>query len=259
MKDIETTHLVFFSPTHTSEKIARAIAQGIGMDRRIESDLTLDTHASPIEIRHSLVILAAPVYGGRIAPAALQRMQRLKGDGSPAILAAIYGNRDYEDALVELRDTAVKLGFTPLSAGAFIGEHSYSTPLYPIAPGRPDDTDLGIARRFGHDSLLKLRKAHALPPFPIKGHVPYKPLMENKPSVPVCTEKCFSCGECIGVCPTHAISLNGHGTIETDINRCIHCCACVKLCPNDARIYETPFAAYLHEHFSQRREPELFL
>lgn len=61
----------------------------------------------------------------------------------------VYGNRDYEDALLELRDTVASLGFTPLSAGAFIGEHSYSTAEMPVAAGRPDATDLQTARTFG--------------------------------------------------------------------------------------------------------------
>ena len=97
MATFQTTHIVYFSPTHTSEKIARAIGEGIGMERRIETDLTLDEGTSPIEIKDSLTILAAPVYGGRVAPIALQRMKRLKGTNAPVILVAVYGNRDYED------------------------------------------------------------------------------------------------------------------------------------------------------------------
>lgn len=104
------THLIFFSPTQTSAKIARAIGEGIGMGRRMETDLTLDEQTSPIEMNGELCVIAVPVYGGRVAATALQRLQRLKGNGSPAILVVVYGNRDYEDALLELRDTAVQLG-----------------------------------------------------------------------------------------------------------------------------------------------------
>lgn len=103
------THLIFFSPTQTSAKIARAIGEGIGMGRRMETDLTLDEQTSPIEMNGELCVIAVPVYGGRVAATALQRLQRLKGNGSPAILVVVYGNRDYEDALLELRDTAVQL------------------------------------------------------------------------------------------------------------------------------------------------------
>ena len=281
MKEYDATHLVFFSPTHTSAKIARAVGDGIGMERRMETDLTLDESADPIEITNALTVIAAPVYGGRVAPVALKRLKRLKGNNAPAILIAVYGNRDYEDALIELRDTAIELGFTPLSAGAFIGEHSYSTTNMPIAAGRPDASDLQIAFQFGQDSLKKLIEKTAvtspelqaacklkslggklsilLSSFFIKGTSPYKIVQAGKPACPVCTEACFVCGECVEVCPTHAISISKDGSqIETDINRCIKCCACVKECPNEARVFHTPFAAILHEKFNTRREPELF-
>lgn len=281
MKEYDATHLVFFSPTHTSAKIARAVGDGIGMGRRMETDLTLDESADPIEITNALTVIAAPVYGGRVAPVALKRLKRLKGNNAPAILIAVYGNRDYEDALIELRDTAIELGFTPLSAGAFIGEHSYSTTNMPIAAGRPDASDLQIAFQFGQDSLKKLIEKTAvtspelqtacklkslggklsilLSSFFIKGTSPYKIVQAGKPACPVCTEACFVCGECVEVCPTHAISISKDGSqIETDINRCIKCCACVKECPNEARVFHTPFAAILHEKFNTRREPELF-
>ena len=158
----------------------------------------------------------------------------------------------------------------------------------PVAAGRPDATDLQTARTFGADSLKKLEKAmqnsealSTLTPslqagcrlkamgdklsmligsFFIKGTSPYKLIQASKPSAPVCNEDCFVCGECIEVCPTHAIRISDDGShIETDVNRCIRCCACVKECPNGARIYNTPFTAILHEKFSTPRQPELFL
>ena len=100
MKTYTSNHIVFFSPTHTSAKIARAIGESIGMGRRIEIDLTTDENSSPIEIKDSITIIAVPVYAGRVAPIALQRLRRLKGSNAPVILVTVYGNRDYEDALV---------------------------------------------------------------------------------------------------------------------------------------------------------------
>ena len=47
--------------------------------------------------------------------------------------------------------------------------------------------------------------------------------------------------------------------VLTDPALCIRCCACVKACPAGMRTYSTPFAAFLHEHCSTRREPETFL
>lgn len=233
------------------------------MGRRMETDLTLDEQTSPIEMNGELCVIAVPVYGGRVAATALQRLQRLKGNGSPAILVVVYGNRDYEDALLELRGTAVQLGFVPLSAGALIGEHSFSTPELPIAAGRPDADDLQQAREFGKSSLEKWEKLQAagnpITELTVKGNFPYKQLTPGAPACPTCTDGCFACGECIEVCPTHAIHFSeDQSSIETDIHKCIKCCACVKCCPNEAREFSTPFAAILHEKFSARRQPELF-
>ena len=257
-----TTYIVYFSPTHTSRTIARAIGEGIGMGRRIEIDLTLDMSDSPIEIKDSLTILAVPVYAGRVSPTALQRLTRLKGTNSPVILVAVYGNRAYEDALVELRDLALERGFTPLSAGAFIGEHSYSRKNMPIAEGRPDKEDLRCAEEFGKKALDKLEKAVALDaiyPFHINGNVPYHEVGASTPVAPVTLpERCTVCGECLEICPTDAIFINEEGLIDTDKTKCIKCCACVKYCPNEARVFDTPYTAMLHEHFSARREPEVF-
>ena len=58
MKTYTTTHIVFFSPTHTSAQTARAVGEGIGMGRRIETDLTLDEGLSPIEIRDAVTIIS---------------------------------------------------------------------------------------------------------------------------------------------------------------------------------------------------------
>lgn len=257
-----TTHLIYFSPTRTSEKVVRAIGRGIGMERRIETDLTLDDSLQVIECKNELVVVAVPVYAGRVAPVALQRIGRLRGENTPVVLVAVYGNRDYEDALVELRDCLVFQGFIPLSAGAFIGEHSYSRKEMPIAAGRPDQTDLNRAEEFGRKSLEKLEHASLLKdiyPFFIKGNVPYR---EVKPSVPTAPltlkERCGVCGECIEICPTQAIFVDNSGEINTDQQKCIKCCACVKDCPNEARQFDTPYTALLHANCSTRREPEVF-
>ncbi len=259
---MKSTEIIFFSPTHTSAKIARAIASGINSDEQTEIDLTTDESTELIFISDALVIIAVPVYGGRVAPIAKQRLQRLRGVRSAAILVCVYGNRDYEDALVELRDEAVKLGFCTLAAGAFIGEHSFSSRETPIAAGRPDAEDLEKARKFGEECLKKLSGTEIVElgkmRFFVKGSVPYRALSPSAPVAPQCNERCVRCGECVSVCPTHAISVCG-GEIVTDAAKCIRCCACVKDCGNGGRVFDTPFAGRLSEMCAARREPEIFM
>ncbi len=273
--------VIYYSPTHTSRSVARAVADGMGIARREEIDLTTDRNTGPLPLRNAICLVAAPVYGGLTAPVALSRLRRLQAENCIAIPLVTYGNRDYEDALVQLRDVLQQQGFTPLCGAAFIGEHSYSRPGMPIAEGRPDETDLRTARDFGHrayESLLRQTGTTDAPdvtardfamtydrpleqlitPVPMKGNVPYKTLGPSTPQAPVVSDLCYGCGECVDWCPTGAISLQD-GRSVTQVNQCTKCCACVKFCPVGARTFDTPYTAMLHQKFSARREPELFI
>ena len=221
--------VICFSPTHTSRTIAEAVAAGMNAARIRTVDLTLDRSDSPITVgAGETVVLGAPVYAGRVAPEAVRRLRRIQveaGASVPAVVTVTYGNRDYEDALVELYDIAVSIGLSPFAAGAFIGEHSYSTPEMPVAEGRPDTLDLlADARIFGGECARKLNSSGAFAPFHIKGNRPYKepsrPASDTSrkasgastdggpakpapavPSVPVTADGCPLCGECVGVLP----------------------------------------------------------
>ena len=267
MKDwfmnIDEVQLITFSPTCTSKQVGEAIVHGTGISSVSKVDLTLEAAGKREVPSHALAVITVPVYGGHVAPLALERMKELHADGAPAVVVVVYGNRAYEKALVELDAFVTKLGFKVIAGATFVGEHSYSSEKYPVASGRPDADDLQQAREFGKSSLEKWEKLQAvgtlITELTVKGNFPYKQLTPGAPACPTCTDGCFACGECIEVCPTHAIHFSeDQSSIETDIHKCIKCCACVKCCPNEAREFSTPFAAILHEKFSARRQPELF-
>ncbi len=65
------------------------------------------------KIRGGLTIIGVPVYTGRVALEAVRGIQRFKAKNAPAVLVVVYGNREYEDALLELQDIVVEAGFTP--------------------------------------------------------------------------------------------------------------------------------------------------
>ena len=145
----KTVHIICFSPTRTSYRVAKEIADGTGIEHLQEHDLTLEDSKGCRLGKEDLAIIAVPTYAGRVSLTAIERLQAIQGEGTPAAVVVLYGNRDYEDALIEARDTAHSLGFIPVAGAAFIGEHSYSSPDMPIAQGRPDTKDLEIARDFG--------------------------------------------------------------------------------------------------------------
>src|SRR6056297_452614 len=141
--------MAYFSPTHTTQKVVRAIAEGTGIGDLVEIDLTCVDCGGFEAAEGDVVVMAGPVYSSRIPSAASERLSRIKGKGQPAVCVAVYGNNKFGDALIELADIAEKSGFVPVAGAGFIGEHSYANDKWPIAMDRPNGDDLELARKFG--------------------------------------------------------------------------------------------------------------
>ena len=261
---IHHAELICFSPTGTTRTVLEAVAHGVDAPC---SCLDLTLPAGPARgAADGLAIIGVPVYAGRVPALAAQRLRaHVKGAGRPAVLVAVYGNRAFEDALLELRELAVELGFVPVAGAAFVGEHSFSTPQSPVAAGRPDEADRAEAEAFGArvrellagaDSLQALRT----PDFP--GNFPYRQGAQALGIAPETdAEACVLCGQCAAACPTGTIALRD-GAVETNAALCLVCCACTRACPTGARVMRHPrildFGKMLAEKFAARREPEFF-
>ena len=265
--DIRSIKLVFFSPTETTAKIVIKIAQGINPDIITGINLTPpDARNQDFgQLNEELAIIGTPVYAGRVPPEAVRRLRRIKGNNTPAVAVVVYGNRDYEDALLELRDIAAEQGFRPIAGGAFIGEHSYNNETTQIALGRPDDKDLEKAKRFGESIKGKISELNTLDDMPalhVPGNYPYKKWVERGEMAPVTIESlCTLCAECAAACPTAAITVED--LVVTAANECIRCCACIKKCPTGARKWENAWIdqvrKWLNENCRQRKEPQEYL
>jgi ferredoxin len=256
-----TAHLIYFSPTGTTQKITTSIVQGLGAKNVLHYDVTLPDSSVETELSDGVAIIGVPVYAGRTPKLCLQRMQSITAKGLPCILVALYGNRAFEDALVELRDFATSQGFEVVAAGAFIGEHSYSTRKRPIAAGRPDSQDLLLAETFGQQVALKINNGNLTTP-EIAGNVPYKERVKLGGVAPdTIREKCTLCGRCAEICPAGVITVSDQ--VVTEADHCIMCCACVKTCEVEARPFNHPRIeekrAMLHQNCSQPKAPQFFL
>jgi ferredoxin len=263
---IKKVRLVYFSPTGTTRKVLESIAKGIAVEDVKHIDLTLPGGAQQTipSFSDELVIIGAPVYGGRLPVDAIRRFKQLKASKTLAVVIVVYGNREFEDSLLELKNLAKELGFYPVAGGAFVGEHSFSTKDIPIANGRPDSLDVQKAIDFGVDIKEKvtvLKAAEAQMDLEIPGRFPYESKMHSMVASPVTKEEiCTVCGTCASVCPTEAISINS--SVATKVERCIRCCACIKNCPTGARVWEDSMikkiTTWLNENCSARKEPSIF-
>lgn len=265
--EIKKVSLVYFSPTGTSKKVLEGIAQGIGIENIERIDLTLpvnDLQPSSL-FSDELVLIGAPVYGGRLPVDAVTRFKQLKANKTLVILVVLYGNRDFEDALLELKHITIELDFIPVAGGAFIGEHSFASKDAPIANGRPDAQDIQIAKEFGEkikDKIAALNSPSDQLDLNVSGRYPYEANGARTMAISPVTEDeiCTVCGTCASVCPTAAIIVND--SVTTEIEHCIRCCACIKSCPAGARLFEDSLmqnlAKGLSQYFSYPKEPRIF-
>lgn len=254
--------IIYFSPTGTTRKVVENIAKGMGQDISSCIDITAPKTRNqiPEPLKDQTVLIGAPVYAGRIPKDAADFFKALKGNNTPAVITVVYGNREFEDALLELRDILSDNGFIPVAGAAFIGEHSFSNDEFPIAVNRPDKQDLGQAFEFGK-KLSHTPMNEELKKLEVPGNHPYKDGMGPKafPFIQI-SDDCINCGTCVSVCPKEAVDEErGYTTID---DRCIFCCACIKSCPEKARsLMDGPMkdkAKYLHENCSQRKAPQTF-
>ena len=265
--EIKQVKLIYFSATGTTKKVLESIAKGISAEDVEHISLTLpeDVKKSIPPFSDELVIVGAPVYGGRLPVDAVNRFKQLKARKTLAILIVVYGNREFEDALLELKKLSIELGFCPVAGGAFIGEHSFSTKDIPIANGRPDNQDVQKAIDFGiqiKDRIKAIKSPDALMDLEVPGRNPYEAKGARAMAAsPVTNEDtCTICGTCASVCPTAAISIKE--AVATKIALCIRCCACIKNCSTGARGMQDSMwksiANWLYENCKTRKEPQTF-
>jgi ferredoxin len=183
----------------------------------------------------------------------------------PAVVVAVYGNREYEDALLETKIFTEAASFRPIAAGVFLGEHSFSTQDMTIAAGHPDAADVKQAQEFGkkiRELLAAVDSVNDPSPLQMPGNFPLKERGEPPKIGPLTDETlCTMCELCIPVCPTHSIALDD--TVQTDPSTCIRCCACIKASPPQALYFDDPgmrqIAQRLYTTCTRRKEPEMFL
>lgn len=242
--------LLIFSPTGQSKACALAVAKATKQEF-VELDLT---HFIPrrksLALSDTTLIIAYPVYGGRVPRLFAEYLrEQVTFTNCKALVIATFGNRAFEDALVEMEDLLLEKG-VPLIGGASIGcQHSYTDK---VGSKRPDFEDFQVLDRLAVYLNGETKTVH--PP----GNRPYKRDMPvaDPPYMPTPKDKAHPINsQCFAVCPTGSLA-------KGDPAICIHCCACIQV-SNNTLVMENPwfrdFTKHLEATCQERVESAFYL
>ena len=158
---------ICFSPTGTTERVVSALASALSAKYPAAGVFTYDftlpsaRESFPQLTSEDLVVFGMPTYAGRLPNLMVPYLKEsAQGNGALAVPVVTFGNRNFDNSLIELRDILEDHGFHTIAAAACSCEHSFS---YKLGAGRPDEADLAEIREFAGriaSKLVEIEKQH---------------------------------------------------------------------------------------------------
>lgn len=267
-------HLIYFSPSGSTEKIVKEIAKSFdGLEVETHNLLTSESRRKKYKFTCDDIVIMGSMTAGKLFTLSEELFACLEADNTPFIGVISYGNGYYGIALNEMLERAEKSGFKVAAMGAFIARHSMKDS---IAEGRPDSHDKEIMREFGRKAYEKILSGdlilHELPKtnwtsWELGNQViAYRETHRDEPyalpkecKAKKISDSCIKCGTCVRNCPVDAINIESK---TFDLDKCIGCWGCINRCPKHAIISTSEQVTDIMQSFGQaatkRLEPEIF-
>lgn len=220
---------VYFSPTGGTAKVMNILGEALRVEKEIDFLSGEFAEEKTAFTAEDICLVGVPSYGGRVPQIALDKIAKLEAGGARAAAVVVFGNRAYDDTLLELKNVLTDKGFRVVAAVAAVAEHSI---MRQFGAGRPDEQDRQELISFAAEIEKVLEEGRQAYNLIVPGNEPYRQY-GGVPFTPKADKTCTACGLCAKECPAMAISLENPSV--TDSTKCIACMRCVAICPQQAR------------------------
>ena len=275
-KGIKKLHLIYFSPSGSTEKIVKTVASGItGLPVENHDILTPASREKKYIFGKDDLVIFGCMTAGKLFTLSDEMFHCMQADNTPFIGVVTFGNTYYGIALTEMLERAEKSGFAVAALGAFVARHSID-PTF--AAERPDVHDKEIMIDFGRrayekilsgdlelhnqpktnwsslemgNKIIAYREAHRDEPYMLPPSYKTKEI----------SDACIKCGNCVRHCPVDAIDIENK---KFDLEKCIGCWGCINRCPKHAIKSTSKEMADIMNNMVKtisdvRLEPEIFM
>lgn len=246
---ISKIRAIYFSGTGNTGRCVAALSEQLGKLLEVPYEMvSIAPQAARIKkfefAEDELAIVAVPTYDGRVPKFLLPFFEtQIQGNKTATIGLCTYGNQDFGNTLIELRELLSSKDMTTISAGAIVSQHVLAPE---VGTRRPNPMDMQRIYNLAKFTADKVKNLDSLPTEPLKvpGTLPLGPYVsprdrfgypvnigKSRPKTDPAHKE--TAAVCAKVCPVGAIAPDG---IQIP-GPCMHCGFCFKVSAPGAKFY----------------------
>ncbi len=235
--------ILYFSATGNTAKIAKVIEKKLtemGGEVTMSDITSYKNRQKKIDLTpYEAVVFGAPIHSWRVPRAVREWLRTLDGQGKKCSMFFTYGGFGVHPTHYSTRQILEEQNFIVVSSAEFLGAHTFNLGGWKAMEGRPDESDLEVARNYagkiykrftGEDDRIvgELEKTEHTEEFLDSIETFRFNILTELPTRR--GEECRMCLICEELCPGGAIRAESG---EVAREKCIACLACVANCPDN--------------------------